>query len=88
MAHACEYWGCNHMIDFKSPWKSNLSCTHGTFRKVVHAKRKLAQGEIQTLLDLMTMMFNENMHETWDLCITWSYIVILMLCLFGKMQHI
>ena len=76
------------MVYFKSPCKKNLACIHCMWKAVVHAIRKLAQGEIQTLLDLMTMMFDENMHKPWDTDIKWSDIVFLMVCMFGKMQHI
>ena len=83
-----EHCNGNHMVDFKSTCKRNSACTHGMLKKVAHKRRKLAQGEIQTLLDLMTMMFDENMHKRWDPGITSRYIVFLMVCLFAIMQHI
>ena len=54
----------------------------------MHARINLLQGEIQTLLDIITMMFDENMHKPWDPRITWSDIMCLKVCVFGKMKHI
>ena len=73
------------MADFKSTCRRNLACTHGILRKVVHARRISAQGEIQKLFDLMTIMFDEMIHKPWDLEIIWNYKVFLIICEFGIM---
>ena len=80
-------WVYHYMAYLESTSKKSPTWIHGSLKTFVHARRKLAQGEIQALLDPMIRRLDGMLQKKWDPRIPSSDSLILMALKYESMKH-
>ena len=68
-AHASMDWVYHYMTDFESLSKKSPTFIHGKLKTAMHARRKLAQGEIQALSYPILRRFDGMLQKQWDMLV-------------------